>query len=297
MMWDSTFLYIAAKLNDEHIWATLKQRDTIIFQNNNFEVFIDPDGDTHNYMELEINALTTVWDLLLLRPYREDTLPKVHDEWNMDKLQTAVHIEGSLNDPSDKDAYWSVEIALPLESITAPGLPHEGFTPSGNTPQHGEQWRINFSRVAWHTEVVDGRYVKKKDQASGKVPYFPQENWVWSASGRVAMHQPETWGYLQFSNNAAGEKEDLFDYKEEEIIKWGLRQLYFQERTCKKEMGIYSGDLNLFTIPQADIVGYDFQPEFVADSAHFKIRVAGPENKGYWLIRQDGKIWFEANHR
>lgn len=32
-------------------------------QDNDFEVFLDPDGDNHNYYEIEINAHNTVWDL------------------------------------------------------------------------------------------------------------------------------------------------------------------------------------------------------------------------------------------
>ncbi|CEN48597.1 hypothetical protein CCAN2_1920045 [Capnocytophaga canimorsus] len=50
--------------------ATLKERDTVIFHNNDFEIFLDPDNDSHNYYEFEINALNTVWDLFLTKPYR-----------------------------------------------------------------------------------------------------------------------------------------------------------------------------------------------------------------------------------
>jgi len=65
MLWDDTNFYILAKIDEPHVWANLKQRDTIIFYNNDFEVFIDPDSDTFNYYELEINALNTAWDLFL----------------------------------------------------------------------------------------------------------------------------------------------------------------------------------------------------------------------------------------
>src|SRR5690606_20602331 len=71
MLWDAQHLYVYVHMEEPHIWGTLKQRDTVIFNNNDFEMFIDPDGDTHNYMELEINALNTVWDLYLTKPYRE----------------------------------------------------------------------------------------------------------------------------------------------------------------------------------------------------------------------------------
>ncbi len=69
MLWSDTYLYIYAELQEPHVWADLKQRDTIIFYNNDFEVFIDPDGDTHNYYEFEMNALNTVWDLFLSKQY------------------------------------------------------------------------------------------------------------------------------------------------------------------------------------------------------------------------------------
>jgi hypothetical protein len=71
MLWDETYFYILAKIEEPHVWADISQHDAIIFHNNDFEVFVDPDGDTHNYYELEINALNTVWDLFITKPYRE----------------------------------------------------------------------------------------------------------------------------------------------------------------------------------------------------------------------------------
>jgi hypothetical protein len=47
---------------------------SIIFLDNDFEVFIDPDGDNWMYYELEVNALAQIWDLLLIRPYRSEPL-------------------------------------------------------------------------------------------------------------------------------------------------------------------------------------------------------------------------------
>lgn len=57
----------------------------------------------------------------------------------------------------------------------------------------GDQWRINFSRVHWNVTFSEQeqRYVKDPlDQ--------PGYNFVWSPQWQVQMHQPETWGYLQF---------------------------------------------------------------------------------------------------
>ncbi len=69
LLWDEEYLYIAAELEESHVWATLTNHDAVIFQDPDFEVFIDPDGDTHQYYEFEINALNTGWDLRLDKPY------------------------------------------------------------------------------------------------------------------------------------------------------------------------------------------------------------------------------------
>src|SRR5262249_31004249 len=55
MLWDDNYFYISAELEEPHVWATLTQHDSVIFQDNDFEVFIDPDGDTLNYYEFEMN--------------------------------------------------------------------------------------------------------------------------------------------------------------------------------------------------------------------------------------------------
>ena len=68
MLWDDTNIYFFAELEEPHVWGNLKEKDTIIFYNNDFEIFIDPDGDTHDYYEYEMNVLNTVWDLYLSKP-------------------------------------------------------------------------------------------------------------------------------------------------------------------------------------------------------------------------------------
>jgi hypothetical protein len=79
----------------------------VIFQDNDFEVFIDADGDTHAYYELEVNAFGTAWDRMLLQPYR-DGGPPIHG-WDVAGLK----VRGTINRPGDKDDAWTVEIAMP----------------------------------------------------------------------------------------------------------------------------------------------------------------------------------------
>ncbi|MBL0177001.1 MAG: carbohydrate-binding family 9-like protein [Ignavibacteria bacterium] len=86
LLWDERCLYIAAELEEPHVWGTLLQRDTVIFYDNDFEVFLDPNGDTHEYFEFEMNALNTVWDLSLPLPYKDGG--KAIDSWDIEGLRT-----------------------------------------------------------------------------------------------------------------------------------------------------------------------------------------------------------------
>ncbi len=186
MIWDKEYLYIAADLTEPHVWANVKEHDEIVFFDNDFEVFIDPDNDSQNYFEIEMNALNTIWDLYLPRPYRNQGAALFN--WEARGMKTAVKIKGTINDPSAQDEGWTLEMAIPYRALQV-----------GNdveTPKAGDFWRINFSRVEWDTDVIGGKYIKKKD-ASGK--NLPERNWVWSPQGVVNMHLPERWGYLHFA--------------------------------------------------------------------------------------------------
>ena len=189
--WDEHFLYVGAELEEPHLWATLAERDAIVYREHDFEVFLDPDGDGLAYYELEINALGTEFDLFLDKPYRRKGRADI--AWDIEGLRTAVRLEGTLNDPSDEDAGWSVEIAIPWSALRPPGAPADAAVP---TPRPGDAWRVNFSRVQWPLIVVDGRYRKRREPVDWND--HPEENWVWSPQGEIDMHIPEKWGVVRF---------------------------------------------------------------------------------------------------
>ena len=181
LLWDDEYLYIGARLEEPHVWATLTEHDQIVFHDNDFELFIDPDGDRREYYEIEINALNTIFDLFLVRTYR-DGGPALHG-WDCKGMKSAVFVDGTLNDPSETDRGWSVEFALPWKSLA-----EAAHRPA--PPHNGDNWRMNFSRVEWQIRIVNGRYEK--------VPNTPENNWVWSPQGVIDMHLPEHWGYVEF---------------------------------------------------------------------------------------------------
>ncbi len=220
MLWDDKYFYVAAKLVEPHIWATLKNRDDIIFYDNDFEVFIDPDGDTHRYIEFEMNALNTVWDLFLIKPYRDTDKAAIHG-YDIKDLKSGVAIYGTINNSSDIDSCWTVEIAFPWDAF-------KEVTNKNIPPEDNDQWKINFSRVEWRTKISNDKYEKEINPTTNK-PY-PEDNWVWSPQGVVNMHYPEMWGIVQFTKKIVGEAKISFIENDLESIKWYLRQIYYKQR-------------------------------------------------------------------
>jgi len=279
MLWDQTFFYVAAELEEPALWATLTQRDAVIFHENDFEIFLDPDGDTHAYYELEINAFATVWDLMLLKPYR-DGGPAV-DGWDVRGLAADVHVEGTLNEPGDTDRRWTVEVAIPWRAFNE-------IARDGHPPEAGDQWRVNFSRVEWQVDVEEGRYVKKVDPETGEA--YPEANWVWSPQGAVNMHMPERWGYVQFSDVRVGEGTEAFVEDPNERVKGALRQLYYRQRAFFKEHGAFADELRLLNAEAITVEGIAFEPSLEVTASLYEITAPGFDGKTLH-IRHDGKVW------
>ena len=187
MLWDDNNLYIAAELEEPNIWAYLDKHDNIVYRDNDFEVFINPTNDGLNYFEIEINALETILDLFMVKPYNKRGKPDLI--WNAEGLQKSVKIYGEINDSTTKDRKWAVELAIPWTAF-------QNRLPKLTAPVPGDTWRMNFSRVQWETKYCDNRYEKKTNPDTGKP--FPENNWVWSPQGVINMHVPEHWGYITF---------------------------------------------------------------------------------------------------
>jgi ketosteroid isomerase-like protein len=225
MVWDDKYFYIGAELEEPHVWGTLTKHDSIIFNDNDFEIFIDPDGDNHEYCEFEINALGASWDLFLPRPYKDDGA--ADSSWDIAGLKTAVHVAGTLNNPADRDTGWSVEIAIPWEALRE-------FAHRPAPPRDGDQWRVDFSRVEWPHQIVAGKYQR--------VPNTHEDNWVWSPTGIVDMHRPERWGYVQFSTAAPGT--DPFDVDTTAEWRDALMEIYYHQRAFQEKHGRWAKSLD-----------------------------------------------------
>jgi hypothetical protein len=268
MIWDDSCFYIGAELQEPQVWGTITQRDAVIFHDNDFEIFMDPNGDNFEYGEFEINGLNTGWDLFLPKPYKDGGT--ADNTWDISNLRTAVQINGTLNDPSDTDAGWTVEIAMPWRDL-------ERCSHSQKAPKDGQQWRLNFSRVEWPVDTVGGHYVKVSDAR--------EDNWVWTPQGVIDMHRPEQWGFVQFSKLNEGavpwKADSLF------VPRSVLHRVYYAEQDYYKAHKKWTAKWNdlslveLSTIPRIERTtgGFTASLDWKNIAVH---------------IRQDSYFWIDS---
>jgi len=276
MLWDETYFYVLAKLEEPHVWANIEEHDAIVFYNNDFEVFIDPDGDTHNYYELEMNALNTTWDLFISKPYREGNV--VLNDWNVTGLKSAVKVNGTLNNSKDTDKGWVIELAIPWAayktSYFEKNVPVDKF------------WRVNFSRVNWDFEIMDGNYERKKDTAE---KFLPEYNWVWSPTGVINIHEPEKWGYVYFSSKNAGEK-DNFNIPQDEKIKWELYKLHRAQKVYFEKHQSYAKSIDSLTISSIIVDHKTLKPLIEIHSTGYNLTIISPFSNKTLIVKEDGKF-------
>lgn len=276
MLWDDHYFYIAAELEEPHVWGTLTNHDAVIFRDNDFEVFIDPNGDRHEYYEFEMNALNTGWDLLLKKPYI-DGGPALN-EWEIPGLKTAVHVDGTLNNTADRDKGWSLEIAFPWKALAS-------HAHRDTPPREGDQWRVDFSRVEWQVNFVNGKYEK--------VAGTKEDNWIWSPPGIIDMHRPEKWGYVQFTKRRG---EVSFVPDPALPARNALQEVYYTQRVYRERKGGWAASLSELGLPAKLWLGLVNSPttkptqDGFEASAEIKLRNGRIQR---WRIRQDGLVWSE----
>jgi hypothetical protein len=199
VLWDDEWLYVGYWIEEPIVQAALTQRDALIYEDNDVELFV---AGQDAYYELEINALGTVYEVFFVwdeareragyarrpefqrdvagaRPFPGVGFPQ-HPRglrtgfWNWDfpGLRWAVHVDGTLNDPSDRDRGWSVELALPWRGFEALALGDGRALP----PRRGDVWRMDFSRF---------------NQYKAAPPAVDSGGWAWSPHGVWDSHVPE----------------------------------------------------------------------------------------------------------
>ena len=198
LLWDDDHLYFGFWAQETNVWATLTERDSKIYEENDLEVFI---AGKDAYYEFEINALNTVYEVLWFWKDRFRPGPEfdpatqrtmvldgvgghVHPrgerwgflDWDYPGLRSAVHVDG---------VGWTAELAFPWKGLE---LLRDG---RALPPRDGDVWRIDcsrFQKFGKHGEVLD-----------------PCAGWTWNRHGHYDSHIPEVFPYVTFSTRSVAD--------------------------------------------------------------------------------------------
>jgi hypothetical protein len=218
-LWDDECLYVGFWAEEPFVRAELTERDSLIFRENDLELFIDGGSC---YYEFEVNALGTIYEVLFVwkNAFGPGT-PFAHPEWDLTHrnvlsfagdydrkpesfwkgthprgprwafldfdlpgLRCAVHVDGRINDDSVVDRGWTVELAIPWAGLTV--LANGRALP----PKDGDIWRMFFGRF-------------QKLMAAGN-EIVPHPAWVWTPHGVYDTHKPECFTAVRFSSEVIG---------------------------------------------------------------------------------------------
>jgi len=138
LLYDDQDLYVSFDCEDANIQGTLFRRDDPIYTQEAVEIFIDADGDGRTYNELEVSPNNTLFDAYF--PERRNGMDLSWDSGT----KSAVKFKGTINNPSDRDQGWTVEMAIPIAKLAK--VPHV-------PPKKGDSWRFNLYRL----DVDQGR--------------------------------------------------------------------------------------------------------------------------------------------
>lgn len=169
LLWDAQALYVAITAPDRELMATVAQRDGQTWRDDCLEVFLMPPGDEGIYYNFEINPLGTVYDARNV-----DDGPR-SAEWNGGGVRIELGLGGTVNDDSDEDRGWTLEMAIPFACFDVL---------QGDTPKPGDTWRFHLARYDYAAHYPDGK------ELSSTAPLT-----------RVHFHLPEQWNTLVFDDS------------------------------------------------------------------------------------------------
>ena len=176
LLWDDDNLYIIYECVDPYLHSEVTEHDGAVYQEDAVEIFATPNMEVPgNYYGYEMNINGTLLDYIAFRGGKERT-KAIHPSWQSEGVVIATTYDGTLNDHSDTDQSWILEISIP----------HDNFRHLGGQipPQDGDQWRAGLNR----TKGYQGQFG------------------LWSDTGtpQADFHRATRFGILTFSSAIVG---------------------------------------------------------------------------------------------
>lgn len=207
IIWDEENMYVGFWLEEPVIEGRFTERNDPLYYENNAEVFI---AGRDAYYEFEINALGTHYEAFFMwndtydeGGFAEESIftrenstfqgfngvgwtvhPRgrrvmTRDFW-FPGLESAVYIDGELNNPEVRDRGWFVELKFPWKGMEWLAKADNRSLP----PEDGDVWRMDFSRF---------------NPYKAAPPANDSGGWSMSSHSVWDSHIPECWPHIIFS--------------------------------------------------------------------------------------------------
>lgn len=164
VVWDDKRVYFAFEVADKKLLgglspAELRSVDPHVWEKECVELMIDPDGDGDNldYYEVQISTQNAAFDSQFdgyNLPRGGPSGPFGHEAWSSQR-ESAVALAGTLDDDSDDDEGYTVELAIPWAAFSKA---------KRSPPRDGDAWRVNLyamkrnGGVAWSPILGEGNF-------------------------------------------------------------------------------------------------------------------------------------------
>ena len=181
LLWDDENLYISFVCEDADLYATMKERDDLLWSQDVVEVFImEQSLDQGHFVEYEVSPIGTVFDMYLIVPL-EGFL-----EWTSPGFKWAATLDGTVNDPSDEDKGYQVEMAIAFKDLYLKKA-------SAAAPKDGSSMRIALYRI-------DYKCPEKMGGAGADATLI-----TWSPTIKPFFQIPSRFGVVTFMDRTAEE--------------------------------------------------------------------------------------------
>ena len=134
-LYDDTHLYLGVHVKDDDIQSPFTNRDDTLWKADVVEFFVRTLKAGDEYAEIQINPANTLFDAHF-KAHRNPAWEEAASSLNLN-IESAVHLDGTLNKGDDKDKSWSAELKIPI--LELPGMT--------DAPRSGQTWEANLYRI------------------------------------------------------------------------------------------------------------------------------------------------------
>lgn len=168
LLWNDQFLYALFQCEDAHVSGENTERDSPVYQDDCVEIFTAPNAaQPNNYFNIEMNVRGAFLD----QHHPGGPGTQAEPNWNGANISIATSVDGTLNDDSDTDRSWTLEVAIPFENFRK--------VAQNTPPKPGDVWHLNLNRLGGKTN-------------------FQHSQWSPGKTERPNFHAPQYFGHVIF---------------------------------------------------------------------------------------------------